>query len=160
MDVGIHRLIMLSVLAALAIPAGAALAQGPSPAPLPEQGATAVPAPECMKDFLPLRDDAEKKGKLVKQATDRHAAPEETCKLIRDYSEAEVKLIRYVEANSSQCGIAAQVADQLRVGNRNTERLQNRVCARAEQPLGRRFPGAINDIGDPAFKGPFKGSPF
>jgi hypothetical protein len=154
MDVGIHRLITLSVLAALTVPVDAAVAQGAPPAPMPEQGATAVPASECMKDFVPLREDAEKKGKLVKQASDRHAPPQETCKLVRDYSEAEVKLMGFVDDNSSLCGIPSQVADQLRAGHRGTERLRRRVCATAEGTERRAMPGAINDIGDPAFKGP------
>jgi hypothetical protein len=80
-----------------------------------------------------LREDAEKKGKLIKQASDRHAPSQEACKLIRNYSAAEVKMIKYVESNSAKCGIPAQVADQLKAGHKGTEGLEQRVCNIAEQ---------------------------
>ena len=62
-----------------------------------------------MKDFLPLREEAEKRGKLIKAASDRHAAPEEACKLIENFGQAEIKMIKYVEANATKCGIPPQV---------------------------------------------------
>ena len=55
-----------------------------------------------MKGFIPLREDAEKKGKMIKAASDRHAPPDEACKIIGNYSAAEVKMIKYVETNSTQ----------------------------------------------------------
>ena len=166
----IHRLIVPLTLAALAVEAPAALAQGAFPAPLPGQqqarpmandpafppvngsapaasvgvapaspfpsgGAAPIaggpgsfaPAPPsqggggaqaqaCMNGFIPLREDAEKKGKLIK-----------------NYSAAEVKMIKYVETNSTKCGIPGQVADQLKAGHKNTEGLEQRVCGVAEQ---------------------------
>ena len=51
-----------------------------------------------MKGFMPLREDAEKRGKLIKAASDRHAAPDEACKLIKNFSQAEIKMIKYVES--------------------------------------------------------------
>ena len=55
-----------------------------------------------MKEFVPLREDAEKRGKLIKAASDRKAPPDEACKLIGSFGAAEVKMIKYVEANASQ----------------------------------------------------------
>ena len=67
-----------------------------------------------MKGFVPLREEAEKRGKLIKAASERKATPEEACKLIGNFSQAEVKMIKYVEANSAKCGIPPQVGDQLK----------------------------------------------
>jgi hypothetical protein len=157
----VHRLSAMLILTAVHIPAGAALAQSAFPAPLPGQDATIGPpsapplsgiapatASACMKDFIPLREDAEKKGKMIKAAGDRHAGPEESCKLIKDYSAAEVKMIEYVERNSANCGIRAQVSDQLKAGHKNTEGLAQRVCslAREEQRRGPR--GPVGDFPD------------
>lgn len=95
-------------------------------------------APEaCMKGFVPLREEAEKRGKMIKAASERHAPPDEACKLIANYGQAEVKMIKYVESNSSKCGIPAQIADQLKNGHKNTEALQKRVCAVAQQAATR-----------------------
>jgi hypothetical protein len=87
----------------------------------------------CMKSFVPLREEAEKRGKLIKAASDRHASPEEACKLIRSFGVAEIKMIKYVETNSAKCGIPPQITDQLKTGHVNTEKMQNQVCNVAEQ---------------------------
>ena len=88
---------------------------------------------KCMKEFMPLREEAEKRGKLIKAASDRHAPPDEACKLISNFSQAEVKMIKYVETNTAKCGIPAQVTDQLKTGHKNTEALEKKVCNVAEQ---------------------------
>jgi hypothetical protein len=106
---------------------------GGSFAPAPPTQASGGPSQACMNGFIPLRDDAEKKGKMIKAAGDRHATPEEACKLIKNYSAAELKMIKYVESNSAKCGIPAQVGDQLKAGHKGTEGLEQRVCNAAEQ---------------------------
>jgi len=107
---------------------GSAFERGPAP---PSQAGGA--ADECMKGFMPLREDAEKRGKLIKSASDRHASPEEACKLIGNFSQAEIKMIKYVETHSAKCGIPPQIADQLKAGHKNTEGMQQKVCAVAQQ---------------------------
>src|SRR6516162_10673128 len=91
------------------------------------------PAEECMKGFLPLREEAEKRGKLIKAASDRHASPDEACKLIGSFGQAEAKMIQYIQAHSAQCGIPPQIADQLKAGHKNTEALKTKVCGVAQQ---------------------------
>ena len=86
-----------------------------------------------MKGFVPLREEAEKRGKLIKAASDRHAGPDEACKLIGAYGQAEIKMIKYVEAHAAQCGIPAQVTDQLKNGHKGTEALEKKVCGVAQQ---------------------------
>ena len=84
-----------------------------------------------MKGFVPLREEAEKRGKLIKAASDRKASPDEACKLIGNFGQAEVKMIKYVETNSAKCGIPPQIADQLKNGHKNTEKMQKQVCGMA-----------------------------
>jgi hypothetical protein len=103
---------------------------GPSPGAQPPQGG---PPEACMKAFMPLREDAEKKGKMIKAASDRHAMPDEACKLIGNYAAAETKMISYVEKNSQKCGIPPQIADQLKGGHKGTEALLKKVCDAAKQ---------------------------
>ena len=86
-----------------------------------------------MKGFLPLREEAEKRGKLIKVASDRHAPPDEACKLIGNFGQAESKMIEYVKTHAAKCGIPPQIADQLKTGHKNTENLQKKVCAAAQQ---------------------------
>jgi hypothetical protein len=96
----------------------------------PTQGG---PGADCMKEFLPLREEAEKRGKLIKSASDRHASPDEACKLIGNFAQAEYKMIKYIESHASKCGIPAQVGDQMKAGHKNTEAMQKKVCQVAQQ---------------------------
>jgi hypothetical protein len=106
-----------------------------APAPPTQSGGGASAA--CMNGFMPLREDAEKKGKLIQAAGQRHALPDEACKLITSYGQAELKMLKYVEANASKCGIPAQIAEQISKGHKGTEQLQSRVCGVAEQMKNR-----------------------
>jgi hypothetical protein len=145
-----RRLIVPLTIAVLATAAGGALAQGglsgkigsaDDPAFSPVNGS----AKDCMTQFLPLREEAERRGKLIKAAGDRHAGPDEACKLIKNFVQAEIKLISYVETHATKCGIPSQVADQLKNGHNNTEALQMKVCAVAQQMQQR---GPANPTGD------------
>jgi hypothetical protein len=106
---------------------GAGFERGPAP---PSQNAAAE---QCMKAFTPLREDAEKRGKMIKAASDRHAPPDEACKLIGNYSQAEIKMIKYVETNAAKCGIPPQISEQLKGGHKNTESMLQKVCNVAQQ---------------------------
>jgi hypothetical protein len=100
-----------------------------SPAPPSQAG----PSDECMKGFVPLREEAEKRGKLIKAASERHAPPDEACKLIGNFGQAEIKMMKYVESHAAKCGIPPQISEQLKNGHKNTENMQQKVCAVAQQ---------------------------
>ena len=121
-----------------------------APSAFPSQGSAPVssgfsgPPPQasggaeaCMKGFVPLREEAERRGKLIKAASDRKAPPDEACKLIGNFGQAELKMIKYVETNSAKCGIPPQIADQLKNGHKNTEKMQTQVCNVAQQVQSR-----------------------
>jgi hypothetical protein len=157
----------MTVATMLAITGGEALAQGAFPAPPPGQEAgqandpalpsgngsspTANPmkAPpsqaECMEGFPPLRAEAEKRGQLIRAASQRHAPPDEACRLIADFGQTEIKMIKYVDSRAMKCGVPTQVADQLRNAHKNTEVVQNKVCTSAQQLQIR---GPVGPTGD------------
>ncbi|CCD98797.1 hypothetical protein [Bradyrhizobium sp. STM 3809] len=91
------------------------------------------PGESCMKEFVPLREEAERRGKLIQAASKRKATPVEACKLFKSFSQAEVKMIKYIEANSARCGIPGQIAEQLKTNHKGTEGIQQKVCTVAEQ---------------------------
>lgn len=93
----------------------------------------AGPADDCMKEFLPLREEAEKRGKLIKAASERHAPPAEACKLIGNFAQVETKMLKYVEAHTAKCGIPPQISEQLKNGHKATEAMQQKVCSVAQQ---------------------------
>ena len=93
----------------------------------------AGPGEDCMKAFVPLREEAEKRGKMIKAASDRHTPPDEACKLIKNFSQAELKMIKYVETNAAKCGIPPNVGGQMKDSHKNTETMQTKVCNVAQQ---------------------------
>ena len=97
---------------------GAMPAGGMAPSGGPPQASGSADA--CMKGFVPLREEAERRGKLI-----------------RNFGQAELKMIKYVETNSAKCGIPQQIADQLKNGHKNTDKMQNQVCAVAQQAQSR-----------------------
>jgi hypothetical protein len=132
---------------------GAPSAAVGAPSAFPSQGSAPVsggfsgPPPQasgaadaCMKGFVPLREEAERRGKMIKAASDRKAPPDEACKLIGNFGQAELKMIKYVETNSAKCGIPPQIAEQLRTGHKNTDKMQTQVCAVAQQAATRDRP--------------------
>ena len=149
------RLTMLLIIAVVTIIADQAHAQSTFPAPLPGEPsapANTSPVPQvngmvqpalpgagaprpgsaladaCKNGFVPLRDEAERRGRLVKAASDRRAPREEACQFIGSFSEAELKMLSYVEANAVRCGLQ-QVAARLRAGAIKTEEMYRRICA-------------------------------
>jgi len=124
--------------------AGGGFGGGPPP---PSVG----PSDACMKNFVPLREETEKRGKMIKAAGERKATPDEACKLIGNYSKAEQKMISYVAANSAKCGIPPQIGDQLRAAHKNTEAMQQKVCAvAAQRPTGPAGPSLSEVLGSSA----------
>lgn len=111
----------------------------------------AGPGEDCMKAFTPLREEAEKRGKLIKAASDRHASPDEACKLIKNFGQAELKMIKYVESHAAKCGIPPSVGEQLKGGHKNTEAMQTKVCnvaqQMASQPRGPAGPSLSEVVG-------------
>jgi hypothetical protein len=156
----IGRLILPLTAAVVTFHTGQAFAQNALPAPLSSQAeapaSSAPPVPlvdgaapfashgasapflagsrsdACMNGFAPLREDAEKRGKLIKEARERHAPPIEACKLIGSFGQSEIKMIKYVEANAERCGIPPRIAEQLKTGHKNTEKMQKQVCTMAQ----------------------------
>jgi hypothetical protein len=99
----------------------------------PQQQAGPPGSEECMNGFLPLRQDAEKRGAMIKNASERHAPPDEACKLIGVFAKSELKMISYVETHQQKCGIPPQVSEQLKAGHKNTEKMLKSVCDAAKQ---------------------------
>jgi hypothetical protein len=142
MKAAIARCLMAPlVFAGLTLPVAQSVAQGAFPAPLPRPGAPAsgllqnaeAPSEACVKEFAVLREEAVTRGRLIREASARHAGPDVACKLITDFAQSEIKMMKYLEANSASCGIPSQIGDQIRTGHKDTETLQIKVCRAAQE---------------------------
>ena len=117
-------LFMLLTLVAATLNAGRAFAQNASN------------SQACLQAFAPLREEAESRGRLIKVASERHAPPEEACRLIGDFAQSEVRMINYLEARSAECGVSQRTADQIKAGHQRTEAMRIKVCAAGQQKRG------------------------
>jgi len=172
-----YRTLLSLGLIVLLFPLGRCLAQQPFPAPLPN-GAQSGGAPligsggfpmstapqsvwpeSCQAEFIPLREEAERRGQLIKAASERHAPPDEACKLFANFSAAEIKMIEYLEIRAAGCGIPAEIAEKLKASHKGTEGVQKQVCALAERRQQQHTPaGPTGDFdGKDELTGPSKG---
>jgi hypothetical protein len=117
----------------------------------PPQAAAGGPSEACMKNFVPLREEAEKRGKLIKAAMERRVQAEETCKLIESYSQAELKMMNYVKLNSAKCNIPPQISEQMKKGHEGTQAtLKKCVAAAQAQQRGPAGPSLSEVLGSSA----------
>jgi hypothetical protein len=115
-------------------PTDAPRATGPAPCPGERAPAASLfgvggVTPPCMAGFAELRDDVQKRGLAAKAAGQRKASREEMCKHITAYNAAELKWVKYTEANATSCAIPAELVSQLKQVHSYTEQTKEKICA-------------------------------
>ncbi len=110
---------------------------GPAGAP-PMMGARGMGAPPgfggggappaCLQEFIKLREDVQKKGQAAKALSEHKPSREEMCKQITVYAAAETKWVKYTESNAANCGIPAQLVQELRNVHGHTEQTREKIC--------------------------------
>lgn len=103
----------------------------------------------CMDDFVKLRTEAERRGKAVQAAGKRKIGPDEACRLISRYVDADVRLVKFVETNMRSCGIPADVLKNLKENHDGALQLKSRVCTAAAQPRAAPGPTFSDVLGSP-----------
>ena len=160
-------LLLISVFA----PLGMASAQNAFPAPLPganpptsirnplaaedHAGVPGMPSSSpspanCAIDYRALRDEAVRRGALIRAAGAQHVSAAVACKLVDEFMVAEAKMLNYVQAKSAECGMPPDILDQLNTSHKKTEAMRERICSSAH-PTQKRDGTQINDFGDPMF---------
>lgn len=102
--------------------------------------------PPCYKEFQPIKAEAEKRGLVLKAAIDKKVTREEACTLIKSYSAAEAKVVKFITDNAQSCGIPHDAAAQMKANHARTLKTQTQVCAAgaAAKPTG---PGLSEALG-------------
>jgi hypothetical protein len=114
-----------------------AIAAGPAAAqfqPVQPQAPQGEPPP-CIKEFLRMRGDAQKKADSIRMASERKAPPKEACNLFNAFSAAELKLIKYATDNAVWCGIPPDIIASMKKGHAQTADLRTKVCQAAAAPM-------------------------
>lgn len=104
--------------------------------------------PPCIKDFLKLREDAQKKASAIQAAGKRKASPKEACGLFNTFFAAEAKLIKFVSANQASCGIPPQAIEGMKEQHTKTATVRTNVChiaaAGPQRPPGPNLSDALS----------------
>jgi len=137
------KLALPLVMAALAAGVGPAAAQQAA-LPWPDQ------EPPCMKEFVPLREDAAKKAGAIKAASERHATAVEACQLFKVFVAAEAKMVKYITENGARCGMPPDAPVQVKKNHEQSLHVRNQVCKAAAMggaPGGPRAPSLSDALG-------------
>lgn len=86
----------------------------------------------CQEEFGKLRGAIEKHGLAIKAANERKAQPKEACRLFRNFTNAEAKLIRFFVDKKNACQVPDQVLKQAKDGHAKAIQIRTQVCKVAE----------------------------
>ena len=136
-------LLNVSALAQMGMPGGA----GSSPMMMiPGQAPPQPQAPPCMSEFIPLRTDAEKRAHAIQEAIKRKVLAQELCGLFTSFSDAEGKVVKFIEAHARSCGIPQEVLTITKSNHGKTLEKRQQICSAAS--FGeRRGPGLGEALG-------------
>ena len=97
---------------------------------------SAAPRRDCNAEFLPLRQDAEKRAGAIKAAAAKKSQPE-ICAAFKSFAAAEAKMVKYVTDNGSACGIPPEAAKNMKANHSKTIGIRDKVCSASAAPAAR-----------------------
>jgi hypothetical protein len=92
--------------------------------------------PPCMKEFQPLKEAAEKRAGMIKDAAERKAPREKICGLFKNFAVAEAKVVKFVVENQTMCQVPPQAVSQMQANHDRTLKTRDHVCAAGPMPGG------------------------
>ncbi len=108
----------------------APVAQPVQPAPA-QQAAPQGQTPPCFNEFLPLRQEAEKRAEPLRTAGQPGKAKltqPEACKAFKEFAAAEGKMMKFVEEKNVWCGIPLEAVKQMKANHLRTVKMRDQVC--------------------------------
>ena len=91
-----------------------------------------------MNELMPIRQEADKRGKAIQEAAAHKVTPQEACTLFNAFIAANSKFVKFVTQNASRCGIPAQIIAQVKHEQDGAAQMRTKVCmaAKAQQQAG------------------------
>ncbi|MFZ3352896.1 MAG: hypothetical protein WA268_18755 [Xanthobacteraceae bacterium] len=110
------------------------------------QAPQAPPGASPCNGFLPLRNEAQKRGMAIGMAEKQHADRKQVCKLVTAFSTAEEKALKFLQANMVWCGVPQQAITAAKDAHLKTVKFREAACAPAPEP---HLPTLSDAIGTP-----------
>ena len=92
--------------------------------------------PPCASDFIPLREEAEKRASVIRAASEgkKKLTQPEACAAFRALVTAEGKVVKFIVDKHAQCGIPEQAIGQVKANHARTTKIRDQVCNAARAP--------------------------
>jgi len=131
-----------------AAPGGASAPRAAMPGSAAPWGGAAPAGPrrDCNAEFLPLRQDAEKRAGMIKAAAAKKSQPE-LCNAFKNFAAAEAKMVKYVTDNDSACGIPPDASKNMKANHSKTVEMRNKICSANAGPAAPRAPSLSDALG-------------
>jgi hypothetical protein len=104
------------------------------------------PRRDCNAEFMPLRQDAEKRAGMIKTAAAKKSQPE-LCDAFKNFAAAEAKMVKYVTDNGAACGIPADATKNMKANHTKTVGIRDKVCSANAAPAAARAPSLSDALG-------------
>jgi hypothetical protein len=112
----------------------------------------------CESEFLKLRGEVENRGKALEKAGKQKASAPQVCQLLRNFTAAEARMVKFLQEKQALCGVPEQVLSQAKEGHTKAIAMRNQVCKVAAAPAAPPPPppsqGLSGALGTPSFGGP------
>jgi len=106
----------------------------------------AAPRRDCNAEFMPLRQDAEKRAGAIKAAAAKKSQPE-LCNAFKNFAAAEAKMVKYVTDNGTACGIPQDATKNMKANHAKTIGIRDKVCSADAGPAAPRAPSLSDALG-------------
>ncbi len=106
--------------------------------------------PPCIAQFLPLKEEMEKRFVAAKTAIDKKASAAELCSLLTRFTEAESKMVKYAEEQGVWCEFPPQVLQTMKASQVKSQGYRKQACTAAAQPQRKPTAPSLSDaLGTP-----------
>jgi hypothetical protein len=109
--------------------------------PFPQAGQPQQSSP-CVEQFLPLRQEVDKRFEATKAGIAKKGTAPEICNLLTKFSQAETALMKFVEKSSDACPFPADLLTNIKASNAKTEVYRKQACTAAAAPARQARPAA------------------
>jgi len=116
-------------------PSGSMQGGPPMGGPPPQSGLCA--------GFPRLRDEAKAKADAVSAVGKRKGDRQQMCAAVQSFSAAEEKVVKFLDDNTSGCGVPDQAVAQAKTMHANTIKFRDTVCAEGPKPKAPTLSDAI-----------------
>jgi hypothetical protein len=82
----------------------------------------------CEQEFIKLRTEVDKRGAAIKAANNRKAPLPEACQLFRNFTAAEVRIIKFLVEKQFDCQIPDEIVKQAKQGHAQATAFRDKVC--------------------------------